>query len=444
MACRGCGGGTGDGSCDCSIVGASPITVTGTGDVATPYTIDLDVAALMASITQNNTACESLNAPRILAVSATGEVYTVPLECGTEIIADAGGGGISGAMFAFTFSASTTDADPGDGFLKLNNATLSSVTEIYVDLADTNATSITAWLAAVGAGSRLRVARADAPANFAEYQVVSSAVQVGYHKYVVTYVASSGSFNGTTGNTTLSYTPGGTTGATGAEGSMATSFRHTFSTSTTAADPGSGAVRFSDADPLLATSIYLDDNDFEGTDIGDYIDTWNDSTNGIKGTLLFRSIADPAKWATFHVTAVTDNVGWHTITVVGTDYAGTLDTLAGDTYVSFARAGDAGGTLAISTQTTTYTLVLGDAGGFKTVGGAGNFTITIPLHASVAFPIGTRIEFWLLGNTVTFAGAVGVTVQSRGGLLNIATQYTYAELIKTATNTWILHGDVLT
>src|ERR1041385_1530724 len=41
----------------------------------------------------------------------------------------AGGGGDG---FAFTFSATTTDADPGDGFLCLNSATTSALTSILV------------------------------------------------------------------------------------------------------------------------------------------------------------------------------------------------------------------------------------------------------------------------------------------------------------------------
>jgi phosphotransferase system glucose/maltose/N-acetylglucosamine-specific IIC component len=61
----------------------------------------------------------------------------------------------------------------------------------------------------------------------------------------------------------------------------------------------------------------------------------------------------------------------------------------------------------------------------------------------VAFPIGTQITFAQMGaGQVTFAGAVGVTIYSADSDLKLRTQYSSATLIKTATNTWLLIGDI--
>ncbi len=105
--------------------------------------------------------------------------------------------------------------------------------------------------------------------------------------------------------------------------------------------------------------------------------------------------------------------------------------------------------LAVSTtnpQTLSYTFVLADGQiPFKTVAmnvAAAN-QLTIPPNSSVAFPIGTVLaaEQWGAGTTTWLAGA-GVTINSRGGLLNMAGIWACAAARKTATDTWILFGDL--
>lgn len=102
--------------------------------------------------------------------------------------------------------------------------------------------------------------------------------------------------------------------------------------------------------------------------------------------------------------------------------------------------------LLVNTQTgTTYTLVLGDGGKLVTLSNAGAVTLTVPTNASVAFPVGTSVLLAQLGaGQVTVAGAGGVTVNSRGAALKIAGQYGAATLVKTATDTWFLTGDITT
>jgi hypothetical protein len=55
-------------------------------------------------------------------------------------------GNFGGASFDYTFSTSTTNADPGAGFLRFNSATLSSATALYIDDADDAGNDIQSFL----------------------------------------------------------------------------------------------------------------------------------------------------------------------------------------------------------------------------------------------------------------------------------------------------------
>lgn len=265
-----------------------------------------------------------------------------------------------GSSFIYTFDNATADADPGTGFLRLNNATLASVTSIFVDLQDTDSTTVTNWLDAMAAAGRVRVYRRDAPENFAEYRVSAApTVVAGYRKIVVTYIDSSGSMSTTTGNTVLTYAPPGVTGATGPTGA-----------GTTGATGPAGTV-------------------------------------GATG-----------------VTGATGPTGVGATGVTG-------------------PTGPGAATQTVTTNASTaWTIALTDAEDWINVGSASPTTITVPINATVAFAIGTHIDFFLVGSSaVTFAPFSGtVTIRSDTGLLDLATQYTAASLIKIGTDEWALVG----
>ena len=91
-----------------------------------------------------------------------------------------------------------------------------------------------------------------------------------------------------------------------------------------------------------------------------------------------------------------------------------------------------------------YTLVLADDGKMiemNTTTGVGN-TLEIPLNSSVAYPIGTQISVLQTGlGQTTVSGAVGVTVNATPGA-KLRAQWSAASLVKRATNTWALIGDL--
>ena len=97
----------------------------------------------------------------------------------------------------------------------------------------------------------------------------------------------------------------------------------------------------------------------------------------------------------------------------------------------------------VNTQTgTSYTLVLTDAGKQVTLSNASAVTLTVPANASVAFDVGVRITFINLGaGVVTLTPAASVTINALLGDLTIP-QYGIGELVKTATNTWVVQYSV--
>lgn len=92
---------------------------------------------------------------------------------------------------------------------------------------------------------------------------------------------------------------------------------------------------------------------------------------------------------------------------------------------------------------TSYTLVLGDQGQLVTMNNASANVLTIPLNASVAFPVRSRIDLSSLGAGQTqVVPTGGVTLQSAGSATSLRTRYSGGSLVKLATDTWLLIGDL--
>ena len=88
------------------------------------------------------------------------------------------------------------------------------------------------------------------------------------------------------------------------------------------------------------------------------------------------------------------------------------------------------------------TFALADANNVVQYNSATAGTATVPPNSSVAFPVGTAIEVHQIGaGELTIAAGSGVTLNSRNGT-DTAGQYAIAVLRKTATDTWVLGGDV--
>ena len=97
----------------------------------------------------------------------------------------------------------------------------------------------------------------------------------------------------------------------------------------------------------------------------------------------------------------------------------------------------------IVAKTASYTLsALTERDSVIEVNSASAVTITVPLNATIAYPVGTSIDILQTGTgQITVAGAAGVTVNATPGL-KLRTQWSGATLFKRATDTWVLYGDL--
>jgi hypothetical protein len=148
------------------------------------------------------------------------------------------------------------------------------------------------------------------------------------------------------------------------------------------------------------------------------------STNPVQNSVIQNAIST----INSNITGITDSKG----------AASGIATLDANTKVVASQA-----SAAMVTVTANRTLVLTDAGKFIRANSANEITITIPTNSSVAFPVGTEMEFcrWGEGN-VKFAAASGVTIYSQDSMINISSQYSTCGLKKIDTNIWLLSGSL--
>jgi hypothetical protein len=104
----------------------------------------------------------------------------------------------------YTFSTTTTDSDPGAGQIRLNNGTLGSVSQIFID--DSTSASgnpdvsafILTWDDSTQTSDRgqVTIVKKAAQQNFATYKISGTSTDAsGYVKLAVTHVVSNGSFS---------------------------------------------------------------------------------------------------------------------------------------------------------------------------------------------------------------------------------------------------------
>ena len=102
--------------------------------------------------------------------------------------------------------------------------------------------------------------------------------------------------------------------------------------------------------------------------------------------------------------------------------------------------------LTISTKTGNFTFGLGDEGTIVEINSVSGITASIPQDSDVNFSTGTQILVVSTGaGAVTLASSpVGaVTLNSKGGLLNLNGQWATATLIKRSSNNWLIAGDMI-
>jgi hypothetical protein len=262
----------------------------------------------------------------------------------------------SAVAFPFTFSTTTTMGDPGSGVVRVNHASLASVSAIAFDAlsADTGSPDlsdfIVTWDDSTSAiNGHLIMVEEGAPAKFAVFAVGSVTDNSGWLQVAVTYVDGGSSLftnstkircnftrNGDKGDT-------GNTGSTGATGS-GEGIEMAFESTTSDSDQGAGKVFLNHGTASSATVLYMDDADSNGANINSFVDSWDDSGSSVKGRISVKKQTGPENYHIYNVTgSVTSASTYSKIAVTHIVSAGTISD--GDAvFVSFSRAGDKGDT----------------------------------------------------------------------------------------------------
>ena len=351
-------------------------------------------------------------------------------------------GAVGAVAWKYTYSTTTTMADPTTGIIRLDHGTLASVTNIAIDAtsADTGNPDVSDLIASIDDGTNsthegyIFIRKHGTPATFMAYNVNGAIVDnTGWLQIPVSHAASGGTLSDTdslyisfsrTGNVGATGSTGSTgstglTGATGATGTGSSGFSYQFETTTTDADQGAGKIWLNHGTVASATILYIDDDDNDGTDISAFTATWDDSSaTADKGFIKIQSRATPTDYAVFKISSSgTDGTAYWKFPVTHLVSAGTFsDTEAIDVF--FTRSGDSGGVANRTVDTMT--------------GDGSDDTLTLSQDPSNENNVTITLDgvtqhhdtFSLSGTTVTFstAPALGVKVEAvSGGQENIGT-----------------------
>ena len=104
--------------------------------------------------------------------------------------------------------------------------------------------------------------------------------------------------------------------------------------------------------------------------------------------------------------------------------------------------------VAVNAQTASYTFVLADGNNtLVTLANASANTLTIPPNSSVAFPVGTVLNFAQTGaGATTITQGSGVTITSTGATATAPktrVKYSAATAIQSSANNWLVIGDIV-
>ena len=105
--------------------------------------------------------------------------------------------GDKGGGLEYSFSTNTTDSDPGQGIFKYNNATIASVTQIFIDILDDNGIDVSSFIdkwddsTSTIKGYLFIVSNSNSVTTVNIWQVNSVTTETGYRKIGVSYISGS-------------------------------------------------------------------------------------------------------------------------------------------------------------------------------------------------------------------------------------------------------------
>jgi hypothetical protein len=236
------------------------------------------------------TAAE-LSALGYLTTSAANALYA-PLE----------GAAQSGLRYSFS---TTTSFPATTGQVRLDNATIGSVTQINIHESDRNSASNAGVLDILSTGSRIQIALESNEEIYAWFRVTGTPTDNGTDRTIpVAFISASGTL--TAGEVSL-----GIFGGAGSGGGAVPvgSIYYQWATSTTVADPTAGFISANNATLASSTTISVNEEDETNANRATIL---NQIVAG--GILRIQKLAD-GSYVDFNVSAATDNGAWRSYTV---------------------------------------------------------------------------------------------------------------------------------
>ena len=261
-------------------------------------------------------------------------------------------GDIGAPDIQFDFDTSTTMGDPTGGNFRLNNATVSSVTQIAVADVTSGAGNpdvsdfIVTWDDSTNSALRGTIVMFNNTSlgEFAIFSVTGAITDnADWLQIPVAYVDHNGD-PAASDTFTFAFSRTGDLGA-------ATGMQMKWDTSTDDADQGAGTIWINGG----GTVLYLDDvEDAGGASINSWVDSWDDSTHGaLRGTVTLTDKADNTTFAVYNVTGAVTSAS--TYSKVAVTLVTSNNTFSADDkiLVAFGRTGDDGGGLVAVVNDTT-------------------------------------------------------------------------------------------
>ena len=325
----------------------------------------------------------------------------------------------SAVALPFTFSTTTTMADPGSGVVRVNNSSLASVSAIAFDALSTDTGSpdisdfLVTWDDSTSTiNGHLMIVQEGTPANFAVFAVGAVTDNTGWLSVAVTYVDGGSSLFTNSSKVRCNFTRAGDKGETGSTGSTGAAgsgegVEMVFESTITDTDQGAAKIFLNHGTVSSATIVYLDDVDSNGASINSLVDSFDDSTSTVKGRLTIKKQLAPENYMIFSFGGSVTSASTYSKLTSCTHVvsAGTISD--GDAvFVTFSRTGDkgtTGDTGSTGAQGASVGVALlwdtdtsdADSGAGKVFGNNGTFASISQLYIDDVDSAGTNIEAWI-------------------------------------------------
>lgn len=262
------------------------------------------------------------------------------------------------AGIPYKWNTDVTATDPAAGKAKVNHATLSSATALYISETDDEGNALAALLATFDDGTstiRGQILFVDpaTPTNFARFNITGAITDNGaWDTFVIAHVVSGGTL---TNNlpVRMFFTPKGDKGDTGSTGNDG-GFKYLFN-SATSGDPATGKFLFNHATFASATQLNISETDGNSNALSAFLAIQDDSTSANKTLVIAQKQGGAAFFAFFITAALTDAGAYDTFPITPITSFGSIAN--GDAFnLIFIRNGDKGDMGATGRETALYYL----------------------------------------------------------------------------------------